>query len=204
MIILGLHLATLPVSIALTQDDRVLHSQFLEGGHEVSEGIVSSIGLMLQSCGVSFKDLDGVAVTTGPGSYTGLRLAVTVANTLGYALKIPVFSMSTLEAFLVQSDCRDGAFIVTCPARKHEFNVGRYTVDAAGAIEVHEEFLIASDAFSAYLEAHPDCVHVESMPLLAETMCKRVPKEIKSAFSAVVPRYSYTPLFKKWDEAPKS
>jgi len=70
-----------------------------------SEILMSRIEQLLQECGVTPADLDRIGVAVGPGSYTGVRVGVTAAKSLGYALGIPVTPVSSLQVMIwVESD----------------------------------------------------------------------------------------------------
>jgi tRNA threonylcarbamoyladenosine biosynthesis protein TsaB len=64
---------------------------------KLSATLHKQISKLLQSAGQQFKDLDGVVVYNGPGSFTGLRIGVSVANALGYSLDIPVAGIGGSE-----------------------------------------------------------------------------------------------------------
>lgn len=65
-----------------------------EAGHELSQTILNRILKILAARKTDFKNLSGIVVYRGPGSFTSLRIGVTVANTLAYGLKIPVVGVS--------------------------------------------------------------------------------------------------------------
>lgn len=77
------------VEVSLKSDGKVTNS--LAGHNEFgSQILLPLIEKLLKKNNLEFKDLTGVEVATGPGSYTGLKVGVSVANALGYALKIPI------------------------------------------------------------------------------------------------------------------
>src|SRR5690554_4073644 len=74
----------------------------------------------LQSIGISLQDLAAVAVSKGPGSYTGLRIGVSAAKGFCYALDIPLISVDTLELLAHQLHVDDGFLIPMIDARRME------------------------------------------------------------------------------------
>lgn len=68
----------------------------LEKGH--AEYLIPLIEKVIASSGLSFPDLQKIAVTVGPGSFTGLRVGISAAKSMALALKIPVVGVSTLSA----------------------------------------------------------------------------------------------------------
>lgn len=77
-------------------DDNVrkIGEAFFEGSFILSEQLIQRSDLMLHDSGFSKKDLKGVAVNIGPGSYTGVRIGVTTANSIAFALNIPIIKIS--------------------------------------------------------------------------------------------------------------
>lgn len=77
------------VTVTLKDEGRKVDS--LEGEHQYgSQVLLPKIVELLEKNKVEFKDLKGVEVSVGPGSFTGLRVGASVAQALGYALNIPV------------------------------------------------------------------------------------------------------------------
>lgn len=109
-------------------------------GH--AEIIFARIEALLARNRLSYRDLDRLAVTTGPGSFTGLRIGLSAARGLGLALAIPVVGVPTLLA-LSLSGPRDTVFDVVVDARRDEAYVQRFSAPgvASGA-----PALVAADA----------------------------------------------------------
>lgn len=96
-LILAIETATKLCSVAVARDGRVLALREVESPrHEHAEKVNVFIAEVLAEAGLSLKDLDAVAVGIGPGSYTGLRIGLSAAKGLCYALDIPLLGLSTL------------------------------------------------------------------------------------------------------------
>jgi tRNA threonylcarbamoyladenosine biosynthesis protein TsaB len=78
------------VSISINNDEKQLASKDWRAGRELSTQILSVISELCSSSNTTLNNLSGIVVYQGPGSYTGLRISISVANSLGYALDIPV------------------------------------------------------------------------------------------------------------------
>ena len=97
-LILSLETATTNCSVALASDGKVVASRSINSGYSHSEKINVFIEEVIAQAGVTLKDLQAVAVSSGPGSYTGLRIGISTAKGLCYALDIPLISVNTLDA----------------------------------------------------------------------------------------------------------
>src|SRR5690606_37262948 len=100
------------IVVALREDNSKTYSH--------AEKLHVFIDEVLTESGVSKNQIDAIAVSKGPGSYTGLRIGVSAAKGLYYALDIPLISISTLEALALQVENPDGYIIPMIDARRME------------------------------------------------------------------------------------
>lgn len=98
MLILAIETATRVSSVALADGDRIIAALTIENGLEHSATLVPNIGKLLSIAGKSREDLTAVAVSIGPGSFTGLRIGLATAKGMAYGLNIPLVSVPTLKA----------------------------------------------------------------------------------------------------------
>lgn len=97
-LILGIETSTKICSVALSDGIRLLALKEEGGEYSHSEKLTVFIQKVLNDAGIKLNEIDAVAVSKGPGSYTGLRIGVSVAKGLCYALNIPLISVDTLQA----------------------------------------------------------------------------------------------------------
>jgi tRNA threonylcarbamoyl adenosine modification protein YeaZ len=102
MAILGINTASSKTSIALiekTSDAKltVLAERSWEGKNNEAEKLMPEVSEMIKSCGKSFEDIKEIFCVKGPGSFTGLRVGVTVANTMKYLLGAKLYGMDYFE-----------------------------------------------------------------------------------------------------------
>lgn len=114
-------------------------------------GITGDIQEVCASAGISLQDLNAVAVSAGPGSYTGLRIGTSVAKGLCHALRIPLIAISTLEAMIDGvRDLYTGEDVLFCPlidARRME--VYTMAADAGGNVVAEPmAYVLDSNTFS--------------------------------------------------------
>lgn len=97
-IILSIDTSTFVCSVSLHVDEKLLVSQELFFEHSHSGSLLSLINNTFDYSGYTVKDLSAIAITKGPGSYTGLRIGTATAKGLCFSLDIPLISINTLEA----------------------------------------------------------------------------------------------------------
>jgi tRNA threonylcarbamoyladenosine biosynthesis protein TsaB len=97
-LILNLETATAVCSVAVSRDGNVLQQLNASGERAHASQLTTLITQGLQQTGTAFTDLDAVAVSNGPGSYTGLRIGLSTAKGICYAADKPLITVGTLEA----------------------------------------------------------------------------------------------------------
>ena len=100
MTILALDTSNKTLSVAVELTDGTMIEQTIENTLQHSVLLVPTIEAVFEEAGITAKDLTKVIVAEGPGSYTGLRIGVTVAKTLAKSLGIPLVGISSLDVFL--------------------------------------------------------------------------------------------------------
>ena len=98
MIILGIDTSTKCGSVGLISEDETFGEIRLNVNVTHSERLLSIIDNLLKLTKISLNDLTAITVTKGPGSFTGLRIASSVAKALAFSNQLPLLSCSTLEA----------------------------------------------------------------------------------------------------------
>lgn len=96
--ILNLETSTTVCSVAVSVDGEVKSVHEVNEGYSHAEQLEILIQRALQDSGIKMNQLDAVAVSKGPGSYTGLRIGVSLAKGICYGSQIPLISVPTLEA----------------------------------------------------------------------------------------------------------
>lgn len=145
MITLGIETSGRAGSIALWRDELCLEERPLEdAGRRHAQTLVSGIDRLLRDYALRPHDCSGVAVSIGPGSFTGLRVGVVCAKTFAYAVGCPLSAVDTLLCIAENSpeDVEDVSVIAD--AQRGELYVGRYRRRAGGAFERLQEIAIVS------------------------------------------------------------
>ncbi|MGW8122959.1 tRNA (adenosine(37)-N6)-threonylcarbamoyltransferase complex dimerization subunit type 1 TsaB [Roseivirga echinicomitans] len=113
--ILSIETSTTVCSVALTTGGSTLASQklFLEKSHSTLLTVV--IEQIMKQVGMEMTELDAIAVSKGPGSYTGLRIGVSTAKGLCYALDKPLIAVNTLLAMANEVNRQNHSQALLCP-----------------------------------------------------------------------------------------
>ncbi len=98
MKILAVEAAANVCSVALAEDARLLGEMTVNNKKTHSQVLMPMIASLLEQCDTAFDSVDALAVSAGPGSFTGLRIGVSTVKGLAYANQKPVYGVSTLEA----------------------------------------------------------------------------------------------------------
>ena len=119
--ILSIETATKNCSIALSNEGKTIAlKEIANQNFSHAEKLHVFIEEILKENKITFKDLIAIAVSKGPGSYTGLRIGVSSAKGLCYALNIPLISIDTLASLAKQITIEEGIIIPMIDARRME------------------------------------------------------------------------------------
>ena len=103
MKILGIDTATEVLGVALTEDKELIGESRSNIRRAHAEKIILTIEKVLNEVKTKPKDLDGIAVSIGPGSFTGLRIGLAAVKGLAFAADVPVVAVPTLDALVLQA-----------------------------------------------------------------------------------------------------
>lgn len=117
--VLSLDSSAVTASVALTDGEKVIKSEFVNSGLTHSEILLPMIKRVMQ--GYEYKDLDAIAVTAGPGSFTGVRIGVATVKGLAFNYNTPCYSVSTLEAIAYNFTDTDCIVCAVMDARRMQF-----------------------------------------------------------------------------------
>jgi len=122
--------------LALLRGDELLGSAELSEGLVHGREVVFRAGELLARADLAPRDLDGISVGLGPGSYTGSRVGVTAAKTLAWALRVPVAGISSLEvlawSLLERGPDPGPAILAVLDARRDTFFAARFEIRGEG------------------------------------------------------------------------
>lgn len=130
--LLAFDTATPLVTVALHDGERVVVEHSSEHPMKHGEHLAPLIARALEDAGIVRQDLTAIAVGVGPGPFTGLRVGIVTARTLGFVLEIPVYGVCSLDAIaleVVGTAAAPGSFLVATDARRKEVYLASYDAD---------------------------------------------------------------------------
>lgn len=142
MYILNIETATKNCSVSLAKNgETILCKEIAEQGYSHAEKLHVFIEEIIKETGIGVNDLNGIAVSKGPGSYTGLRIGVSSAKGLCYALGIPLISVDTLQVLAKQVVIENGLIVPMLDARRMEVYSAIFDKSYSKIKEVQAEIL---------------------------------------------------------------
>ncbi len=214
--ILNIETATTVCSVSISKDGNILGYKEIDNGFTHSENLHLFINELLIELNISINNLSAIAISKGPGSYTGLRIGVSAAKGLAYALNIPLISVDTLKIMSYQVSRLRREFDFFCPmidARRMEVYTCVY--DTQLNLQIHTQALIIDplsikifDSFSSIcffgdgmlkckevISALQNAVCVDNIKPSSQYMCKlSYEKFLKQAFEDIA---YFEPLYLK-------
>ena len=140
--ILNIETATKNCSVSLAKDGKtILTREIAEQGYSHAEKLHVFIEEILKETGITVRDIKAIAVSKGPGSYTGLRIGVSTAKGLCYALGIPLISVDTLQVLAKQVTIEHGFIVPMIDARRMEVYSAIFDKNHQNVKEVQAEIL---------------------------------------------------------------
>lgn len=154
--ILNIETATPICSVAIGEDGKILAERMLKGRQTHAAKLTLLIEECLVEAGIKLQDLDAVAVSHGPGSYTGLRIGLSTAKGLCYTLEKPLITIKTLAALanVTKMNFREEN-AVYCPmidARRMEVYTAIYDNDGNELVETQPLIVENEDFFESYFK----------------------------------------------------
>lgn len=118
MIWLGIDTANSPLAVAIVKDGQILAAEVTNLKVNHSAGVMPAIDQIFKKVNMSPKEIDAIAVSQGPGSYTGVRIGVTIAKTLSWTLQKPLVGVSSLQVLASNAVLYQGIICSLIDARR--------------------------------------------------------------------------------------
>lgn len=176
MNILYIETATDVCSVALSKGDQIVGLKEEAGGNNHAKHLLPFVDEVLKQAGVTMSEINGVAVSIGPGSYTGLRIGVSTAKGIAYTAGIPVMAISTLESIaqgakqlLTKQSTESVQIVPMIDARRMEVFTNRYDFDMHPLEEVSSK-IVDENTFAELLSEQKVLFCGNGMPKCRELL----------------------------------
>ena len=136
------------LSVGLAKDDVLLKEISYEAWQQQSEYMIVELNKILEEFSVEYKDIDSIMVAVGPGSYTGVRIAVSIAKVMALTLNIPIYPVSSLR--VLKDDDAPSICLINARSKRSYFAV----YEGKGIII--NDTIKTNDEVLEYIKAHPD------------------------------------------------
>jgi tRNA threonylcarbamoyladenosine biosynthesis protein TsaB len=187
MNLLAIETATEACSVALVHGETVVaRSELAPRRH--AERVLPMADELLAEAGIGKHALDAIAVGRGPGAFTGVRLAVSLAQGMAMALDLPVVTISSLAALALEAPENDAAILAVIDARMGEIYAASYRRDGNGGLQaLDEERVCLPDALALPQEAAWNVVG-SGWATYADTLIKPLSRTLRSANGVCYPQ----------------
>jgi tRNA threonylcarbamoyladenosine biosynthesis protein TsaB len=157
-LILSIETATKVCSVALSKNGQTIAFKEEDGAYSHAEKLALFIDELIQESSYEYSDIDAVAVSKGPGSYTGLRIGVSLAKGLCYSLQKPLLAIETLKAMAWGASQEIGLGDYSlCPmidARRMEVYSAIYSQELE-CLKTTSADVINEDSYASFIEEKP-------------------------------------------------
>lgn len=182
MFVLGIETATVVAGVAVVNDDKVLAEEFVNNKLNHSQNLMPMISRVMDAAGISPKELGGIAVSNGPGSFTGLRIGLAAAKSMAQVLQLPLVGVPTLDALAYNMQ---GQGEIVCPildARKNQVYTAIYQVGSS--LELLTDYLaIPVTELIDKLKQLPGKITLvgDGVPVFGQQIREAMPQQIEIA-----------------------
>lgn len=188
MKILAIDTATRLCSVALTEDERLIAEILLYGQKNHSEKLLRIIDELCRNAQLSPQLVELIAVSVGPGSFTGLRVGISTAQGLAFSLEKKLIGISSLEVLAAQVCMYQGLICPMLDARKKQIYTCLYNRSIDGTLEkIIDDTVISPDAWAEQIMSPVVCTG-SGASLYHNTLLAVLPKG-----STFVPEYYSMP-----------
>lgn len=154
--LLSIDSSAVTASACLTDGDKIIKSEFMNTGLTHSETLLPMIKRVMGE--VEYSSLDGIAITVGPGSFTGVRIGVATAKGLAFLNNTPCYSISTLEAIAYNFVDKNCVVCAVMDARRMQFYNALFKVENGIVERITDDRAIAIEDLRDELKAYDNVI----------------------------------------------
>lgn len=141
-------------SVTIMEDGELLAQQVLNIKRTHSETLLPAVAHLLEQAKLTMNDIDLFAASKGPGSFTGVRIGLSVIKGFAFQRDIPCMGISTLEALAYQALDLDGIIVPVLDARRDQFYTATFEVKNKEVTRLTEDRAISVDTIKEELQTY--------------------------------------------------
>jgi tRNA threonylcarbamoyladenosine biosynthesis protein TsaB len=183
MFVLGIETATRVAGAAVVNEDRLVAERFVHNRKTHSQILLPMIQQVLDDAGITPRELAGVAVSCGPGSFTGLRIGMAAAKSMAQVLQVPAAGVPTLEALAWNAAGVGGLICPILDARKQEVYTCLYKSDNGVPVPVTDPRALSLAELKDLLASLDEQVTLlgDGVPVYGEEILQALGQKVKFA-----------------------
>ncbi len=136
------------LSVGIEKEGKLIGYTSYEAWQAQSEHMIPEIDKLMDKCGLSRKDITGVVTSIGPGSYTGVRISLTIAKIIALANNVPIYPVSSLR--VLKDGKRGSVCLINARSGRSYFGVFE------GEKVLINDCIKTNDEVKEYIASHPD------------------------------------------------
>ena len=186
-------------SVAVMADDKIVASYNIDNGLTQSELLLPMAEDMLKSLGLKFSDIGLFATSVGPGSFTGVRIGVSLVKGLAFGRGVPCVSVSTLDGLAENLNGLSGIIVPCMDARRSQVYTAIYSSDGEKISKLTEDMAISITELYERLSAYDEDIYIvgDGYDIVKKKLfelglqVKNTPRDIRLENAASVARIAY-------------
>ena len=156
MLVLGIETSTPQASVAIGSEQGVVASALVARGASYNEFLLPAIRFCLESSGLGYRNIGGVAVSLGPGLFTGMRVGVATAKALAQALSVPIVGMASLDLVAYEVRYSPKTICAVLDARRNQVFHAFYRSSPGGIQRMSEYRVESPERLAIGLQSRPE------------------------------------------------
>ena len=197
MKILSLDSSATVASVALVEDGKLLAEYTLNNGNTHSETLLPMVEYLLKTYGADISEVDAFAATTGPGSFTGVRIGAATIKGLAFGTDKPCIEVSTLEAIAENLSFKGGLICPVMNARRSQVYTALFRSDGKNLTRLMPDSAISISELDDILAEYGEAVsfsgdgYAVTMQGLKKTAVNDTPERLRHQSAASVASVAY-------------
>lgn len=156
MLVMGIETSTPQGSVAIGSEQGVIASALVSRGASHNEFLLPAMRFCLEQAGLSFRNLSGVAVSLGPGLYSGMRVGVATAKALAQSLSVPIIGMASLDLLAYEVRYTSKTIGAVLDARRNEVFHAFYRPSPGGIQRMTDYLVERPEQLAIGLDSRPE------------------------------------------------